>query len=105
MSAYMIVMAHIKDRDAFLSGYAPAAARLVEAFGGRYIVRAKGAEVLEGQLEPGASVVISAWPDKATLERFWHSPEYREVSALREGIADVDVLIVDELPAQPGTPS
>lgn len=105
MPAYMIVMARIKDRAAFLSGYAPAAAELVEQFGGRYLVRAQGAEILEGGLEPGASVVISAWPDKATIKKFWHSPEYAKVSALREGIADVDVLIVDELPATSGARS
>ena len=105
MSAYMIVMARIHDREAFLTGYAPAAARLVEAFGGRYIARAAGAEVLEGSLAPGASVVISEWPDKDTIRRFWTSPEYREICALREGIADADVLIIDELPAAAETSS
>lgn len=97
MSAYMIVFAKVHDREAFLTGYAPVAARLVERFGGRYIVRAQGAEVLEGDLESGASIVISEWPDRAAIHRFWTSPEYREAKKLRDGIADVDVTIVDTL--------
>lgn len=98
MPAYMIVFARVKDRDAFLQGYAPAASKLVAKYGGRYIVRAQGAEVLEGTGEDGASVVISEWPDKATIHRFWNSPEYEEAKKLRDGIADVDVVIVDQLP-------
>jgi len=98
MAAYMIVFAKVHDRDAFLKGYAPAAARLVEQFGGHYIVRAQGAEVLEGDLESGASVVISEWPDREAIRRFWTSPEYREAKKLRDGIANVDVTIVDTLP-------
>lgn len=97
MAAYMIVFAKVHDRDAFLQGYAPAAARLVEQFGGRYIVRAQGAEVLEGDLESGASIVISEWPDREAIHRFWKSPAYREAKTLRDGIADVDVMIVDTL--------
>ena len=46
MAAYMIVYAAIKDRDKFIQGYAPAAAKLVAEHGGKYIVRAGGAEVL-----------------------------------------------------------
>jgi uncharacterized protein (DUF1330 family) len=99
MPAYMIVFAKINDRDAFLQGYAPAATRLVEKFGGKYLVRAQGAEVLEGSLEPGVSVVISEWPDRETIKRFWDSREYAQAKALREGVADVNVLIVDQLPA------
>jgi uncharacterized protein (DUF1330 family) len=94
----MIVFAKVKDRDAFLKGYAPAAAKLVEKFGGKYLVRAQGAEVLEGSLESGASVVISEWPDKETIHRFWHSPEYAEAKKLRDGIAEVEVTIVEALP-------
>jgi len=34
MAAYMIVMATVTDREKFIEGYAPAAAALVEKFGG-----------------------------------------------------------------------
>ncbi|MYJ25604.1 MAG: DUF1330 domain-containing protein, partial [Holophagales bacterium] len=56
MTAYLIVTAQLHDRKRFLAGYAPAAAALTERFGGEYVLRAAGAEVLEGE-HPGGSIV------------------------------------------------
>ena len=95
MPAYMIVYASVKDREKFLAGYAKSAASLVEQYGGRYLIRAQGAEVLEGNLTPGMSVVISEWPDKQAIHNFWNSSEYQAAKKLREGIADVDVTIIE----------
>lgn len=95
MPAYMIVHATLTNRDEFLAGYAPAASKLVEQFGGRYILRAAGASVLEGDLDENSSVVISEWPDKETALRFWNSPEYAEVKKLRDGCAICHVAVVE----------
>ncbi len=95
MLAYMVVHATIHDREKFMDGYAPAASALVKEFGGRYVMMAQGAQVLEGDMEPDASVVISEWPDKATALRFWNSSEYAEIKKLREGIADARVVVVE----------
>ena len=95
MTAYMIVTADISDRDRFISGYGKAAGGLVEKFGGRYVMRAPGAELLEGDFGDGASMVISEWPDKESARKFWDSPEYAEAKKLREGIAVVQVVIID----------
>lgn len=95
MPAYMIVTARIADRDAFIAGYGRAAAALVERFGGRYVLRAPGAQLLEGEFGDGASMVISEWPDKAAALAFWNSPEYADAKALREGVADVQVLLIE----------
>ena len=69
MRAYMIVTASLKDRDAFINGYGAAAGKLVAQFGGKYVLRGPGAELLEGNFGAidfgGASMVISEWPDKA----------------------------------------
>ncbi|QGN54459.1 DUF1330 domain-containing protein [Novosphingobium sp. Gsoil 351] len=94
MTAWLIVTAHVTDREGFMAGYAPAAAALVEKFGGRYVVRAPGAQQLEGTGGGGASVVVSEWPDKAAALSFWNSAEYAAVKRLREGKADVSVLLV-----------
>lgn len=96
MTAHMIITAHVTDREAFLSGYAPAAARLVERHGGRYVIRGPGATQLEGEGWDGASVAVSEWPDRAAAEAFWNSREYAEVKKLREGIAEVSVLLIGE---------
>lgn len=95
MPAYMIVTCHVRDRQAFLDGYAKAAAALIGRFGGRYVLRAPGAELLEGEFGDGASLVISEWPDKAAVRAFWDSPDYAEARRLREGLADCQVLLIE----------
>lgn len=95
MPAYMIIAAKISDRDAFINGYGKAAAELVTKFGGKYVLRAPGAELLEGSFGDGTSVVISVWPDKEAARRFWNSPEYCEVKQLRDGLADCQVILVE----------
>lgn len=95
MPAYMIVTAKISDRERFINEYGIAAGQLVSSMGGKYILRAPGAELLEGEFGDGASMVISEWPDKATAHKFWNSPEYQEVKKLREGLADCQVLLIE----------
>jgi uncharacterized protein (DUF1330 family) len=95
MPAYMIVTAKITDRDAFITNYGLTAGALVEQFGGRYVLRGPGAQLLEGSFGDGASMVISEWPDKASALAFWNSPEYAQAKKLREGIADCQVLLIE----------
>jgi len=95
MPAYMIVTAAIHDREAFIAGYGAAAAALIPQFGGEYLLRGPGAECLEGSFGEGASMVISKWPDRAAAKAFWNSPEYAEAKKLRQGLADVQVLLID----------
>lgn len=91
----MIVLARVHDRERFVSSYAVRAAELVAQFGGRYVLRAPGALSLEGILGDGRSVVISEWPDKASAQRFWDSPAYREAAELRKDICDAEVLLIE----------
>ncbi len=95
MPAYMFVTAKIQDRDQFIAGYGRAAAVLVQQFGGTYVLRGPGVEMLEGQFGSGASMVVSEWPDKAAALAFWNSPEYQEVKKLRQDIADCQVLLIE----------
>ncbi len=95
MPAYMIVIAKIADRDAFINGYGAAAGALVAKFGGRYVLRGPGTELLEGSFGDGASMVISEWPDKDAAKAFWNSPEYAEAKKLRAGVADCQVLLIE----------
>ena len=95
MTAYMIVTAKIADRDAFINGYGAVAGALVTKFGGKYVLRGPGAELLEGGFGDGASMVISEWPDKDAAKAFWNSPEYGEAKKLRADIADCQVLLIE----------
>lgn len=89
MSAWMIVLANIGDREKFISGYGAAAASLIGQF-------APGAQMLEGEGWDGASVVVSEWPDKASALAFWNSPEYAEAKKLRVGLADCSILLIGD---------
>jgi uncharacterized protein (DUF1330 family) len=95
MKAYMIVRCVIHDRDKFISGYGLEAAKLVEQFGGKYLIRAPGGIPLEGIESTNNSVVISEWPSKEKALEFWNSKEYQEVKKLREGIADCKVIVIE----------
>ncbi|CAM3649468.1 DUF1330 domain-containing protein [Litorimonas haliclonae] len=95
MAAYMFISAIIKDRDAFIQGYSKATEPLVEKFGGRYVMRGPGASLLEGDFGDGGSVAVSEWPDKQSALNFWNSSEYQDAKKLREGLADVQVLLIE----------
>ena len=95
MKAYMIVRCVIHDREKFISGYGAQAAKLLEKYGGKYLIRAPGAIPQEGIDEDNNSVVISEWPSKERALEFWNSDEYQEIKKLREGIAECKVLVVE----------
>lgn len=96
MAAFMIVFAKVHDRAKFLELYGKPAADLVAKMGGHYIVRAPGGQLLEGPFGDGASVVVSQWPNKKAIEAFWNSDAYQKLKAVRQPLADVNVVIVEE---------
>ena len=95
MKAYMIVRCVIHDREKFISGYGTEASKLLEKYGGKYLIRAPGAIPLEGIDENNNSVVISEWPSKERALEFWNSDEYQEIKKLREDIAECKVLVIE----------
>lgn len=92
MPAYMIVQLNVTDPDKF-DGYRAAVPAVVEAFGGRYLVRGGAVEVLEGSHD-GRRVVVFEFPSIEAIKRFWNSPEYAKVKPLRENAAEVDAWII-----------
>jgi uncharacterized protein (DUF1330 family) len=55
----------------------------LEAYGGRYLARGGAVEPLEGGRAPDRCVVI-VFDDMAALKRWWDSPEYLPLRAVRE---------------------
>ncbi len=96
MAAYMIVFCKIHDRERFINEYGIPNAGLIGQFGGEYVIRAPGVETLEGDLFDGTSAVISKWPDKEAIKRYWNSPEYEVFKAKRQAWADAYVMVVED---------
>jgi uncharacterized protein (DUF1330 family) len=92
MPAYMIVQLEVTDAAKF-AAYREAVPAVVEAFGGRYLVRGGTVEVLEGSHD-GRRLVVFEFPSVDAIKRFWMSPEYAKVKPLRENAAEVDAWVV-----------
>jgi uncharacterized protein (DUF1330 family) len=87
-AGYLVVLAKINDRARF-GAYIQALPPVYAQFGGRYLSVAPAARVEQfGSVEDAGSVVISVWRSLDTVQRFWHSPEYRAVAALRAGTGE-----------------
>jgi uncharacterized protein (DUF1330 family) len=85
VTAYLIGDIEVLDPVAY-EQYRQRVPALIEAHGGRYLVRGAHAEVLEGDWTPKRSVVL-AFPDMQALRGFWDSAEYRPLRAIRERAA------------------
>ena len=89
MPAYMVVQVKVTDPEKY-AAYREAVPAVVQAFGGRYVVRGGAVEVLEGSHD-GRRVVLFEFPSVEAIKRFWHSPEYAKVKPLRDNAAEIDV--------------
>lgn len=96
MAAYMIVFCKINDRDRFVEDYARPTAALLAKFGGEYILRTPKVSALEGDFGEGLASVVSKWPDRASIERFYHSPEYAPLKAARQPLADCRIIVAED---------
>ena len=96
MKAYMIVFAKITDMDKF-QVYSKSTAQLLPQFGGRYITIGRQATTLEGAFGQDMSIVVSEWPSREAVEKFWYSDQYQAIKKLRQGTGDFNVTIVDDL--------
>ncbi len=93
MSAYLIVELEVTDPAKF-QRYRELVPPIIEKFGGRYIVRGGGTEVLEGNWEPKRIVVLEfETPQKA--KDCMESEEYRPVKQLRLESANTNMVLVE----------
>ena len=95
MAAYWVVRVNVLDAKK-LQAYAPLAAAAVEAHGGRYLARGGAHETTEGS--DYARNVIVCWPDMATAQTAYHSPEYQKARNVLDDGAERLFVIVDGLP-------
>ena len=77
MAFYVVWDAEISNRPG-LEPYVAAVSDTIAKHGGRYLVRAGATKLIEGGPEPKA-IVILEFPDAASCDRWYHSPEYQKI--------------------------
>ena len=96
MSAYMVIQATVTNPNQFAE-YVELIPVMIEKYGGRYRVQGGGeVETLEGEWGYQALVIVE-YPSMDQARTMWHSDEYKELKKLREGAADITVLLADGL--------
>lgn len=93
MSAYLIVGLDVHDEET-MEEYRELVSPNIAAYGGRYLVRGGAMEVLEGNWAPRRTVVLE-FPDMAALKRWYDSPDYAPIRALRFRSASADAIAVE----------
>jgi uncharacterized protein (DUF1330 family) len=82
MPAYLIADVEVID-PAVYETYRQQVPATIAAYGGRYIARGGAVEVLEGHWRPRRCVILE-FPSMAQLKRWYTSPEYTQLRAIRE---------------------
>ncbi|PAY05165.1 hypothetical protein CK489_31780 [Bradyrhizobium sp. UFLA03-84] len=93
MAAYVISEVEMRDASAF-EAYRTLAAKTIEQYGGRYIVRGGNAEVVEGGPPPNAIVIVE-FPTMARLRQWYASAEYAEALKLRATALERRLIFVE----------
>ncbi|MGC1816109.1 MAG: DUF1330 domain-containing protein [Casimicrobiaceae bacterium] len=93
MAAYVVAQLEVTDQAAY-DEYRKGVPATIAAHGGRFLVRGGAVEVLEGDFVP-RRVVVLEFPDAVALKRWYHSPEYRPLLALRKRAARGSLYMVE----------
>ncbi|MBT0781232.1 DUF1330 domain-containing protein [Paracoccus sp. pheM1] len=92
MSAYRIAHVTVLDPEAY-AGYQALAPAAFAKFGAEFLVRGGASETLEGPALQHH--VVIRFPDLTRARACFHSPEYREARARRDGACEAHVVIVE----------
>jgi len=95
MAAYVIGEVEIRDADAYKE-YAQRVPATIAQYGGRYLVRGGAVEPKEGGWSP-RRVVVLEFPTMEQARRWYDSPEYAPVLAIRKRNADSRMIFVEGL--------
>jgi len=96
MAAYLIAE-HIITDTAKFDEYRTKVARIMAAYGGRYLTKGGTHKLPEGGHWRPERVVIIEFPDMDSLDRWYTSPEYQPLIALRKACtSELDMLLILE---------
>jgi uncharacterized protein (DUF1330 family) len=97
MPAYIIGRVHVTDWSRYAE-YMKVSPGVIAQFGGRFLARGGESRTLEGAPETDRVVLIE-FPTFEAANQFYHSEEYRQIKALREGAATAHFFVMDGVAA------
>jgi uncharacterized protein (DUF1330 family) len=92
MSAYLIFDIHVTDPEGY-EPYRQRAAGIIEAHGGRYLVRGGAHEPMEGEWDVDRVVVVE-FDSIEQAKAAYASPEYQEIAPIRQGASEGKAILV-----------
>jgi len=92
MPAYLIARINVTDPEQYKK-YIAVTPGILAGFAARFITRGGETVTLEGP-EETSRVVIVEFPSLDTAREFYASPEYQEAIKIREGAAEVSMVVV-----------
>lgn len=93
MPAYVIAMVSVTDQAKY-DKYSAKATAASKKYGGQFVVRGGGPEVLEGSL-PYQRIVVNQFETREQAKKFYHSMEYQDAKGERLGASDFNMVVVD----------
>jgi uncharacterized protein (DUF1330 family) len=89
---YIVTRADILDPEAY-ARYAAAATKAIADHGGKPLARGGRHEALEGKAR-GRNVVVE-FESYDQARRYYHSQQYQAAKALRDGAAEIEIVLVE----------
>jgi uncharacterized protein (DUF1330 family) len=94
MSAYVLANVEVIDAAGY-EEYKQGITATLEVYGGRYLVRGGNVETLAGEWKTSGRVVLIEFPTLEHLKRWYDSPEYRPLRAIRERCAVSTIIVME----------
>lgn len=94
MAAYLVVDTLLESPELY-EQYKLRAKPLVEQYGGEYLARGGALAVKEDDLWSPTRLVLVKFPDAATANRFYDSPEYQDVLKISKQSAKRTVVVLE----------
>ncbi len=93
MKAYVIALVNVRDQGLY-DRYRAKVMATVEAFGGRFLVRAGHLTTLEGNW-PYQRTIVLEFPSRERAEGWYRSPGYQDVLPPRRKASEGNLIIID----------
>ena len=94
MTAYYITHRTSEADPKVMAVYSSKVNATIEKYGGSKIVRSSNIKVIEGDWDPDRMTVI-AFPDMASLDCWYGSPEYAELKEMRHAVMTSNAIAVE----------